>query len=308
MSVHGPVSLPPGIDVIERGWLSANNVLLFDGPEATLVDSGYVSHAAQTVALVGDVLAGRRLARLINTHSHSDHIGCNAAVQRAFACRIGVPEGMADAVARWDEEALLLSVAAQQGEPFKADFTLAPGERLVMGGLEWQALPAPGHDMDALVFHAPDARLLISGDALWRDGFGILFAEVIGAGGGIEAVRETLEAIARLPVDLVIPGHGAPFVEVDDALRAAFSRLQAFEQDGGRMARNAIRACITFMLLEQRSIDLDALPAYLAEVHLYREANRRFLGLSPDALATWLVGELEQAGVARRKGHFLVVT
>ena len=244
MSVHGPVSLPPGIDVIERGWLSANNVLLFDGPEATLVDSGYVSHAAQTVALVGEVLAGRRLARLINTHSHSDHIGCNAAVQRAFDCRIGVPEGMAGAVARWDEEALLLSVAAQQGEPFQADFTLVPGERLIMGGLEWQALPAPGHDMDALVFHAPDARLLISGDALWRDGFGILFAEVIGAGGGIEAVRETLEAIARLPVDLVIPGHGAPFVEVDDALRAAFSRLQAFEQDGARLARNAIRACI----------------------------------------------------------------
>ncbi len=308
MSVHGAVSLPPGIQVIERGWLSANNVLLFDGPEATLVDSGYVTHAAQTVALVGEVLGGRRLARLINTHSHSDHIGCNAAVRRAFDCRIGVPEGMAGTVARWDEEALLLSVAAQQGEPFQADFTLAPGEDLVMGGLDWQALPAPGHDMDALVFHAPDARLLISGDALWRDGFGILFAEVIGAGGGIAAVRETLEAIARLPVDVVIPGHGAPFVEVDDALRAAFARLQAFEQDGARMARNAIRACFTFMLLEQRSIDLDALPTYLDEVHLYREANRRFLGLSPDALATWLVGELERAGVASRKGHLLLVT
>jgi hypothetical protein len=34
------------------------------------------------------------------------------------------------------------------------------------------------------------------------------------------------------------------------------------------MARNAIRACITFMLLEQRSIDLDALPAYLDGVPL----------------------------------------
>ena len=34
----------------ERGWLSANNVLLFDGDEATLIDSGYVSHADQTVS------------------------------------------------------------------------------------------------------------------------------------------------------------------------------------------------------------------------------------------------------------------
>ena len=300
--------LPPSVQVVERGWLSANNVILRDGDEATLIDTGYVSHAAQTVALVREALDGIALSRLINTHSHSDHIGCNAAVQRAFGCRIGVPEGMAGAVASWDEEALLLSVAAQRGEPFDVDFTLAAGEHLVMGGLEWQALPAPGHDMDALVFHAPDARLLISGDALWRDGFGILFAEVIGSGGGIEAVRSTLEAIARLPIDRVIPGHGAPFVEVDEALAAAFSRLRAFEEDGARMARNAIRACITFMLLERRSMPLDELPAYLDRVYLYREANRRFLGLSPEALADWLVADLVRAGVVAREGSQLIVT
>lgn len=301
-------SLPPAIHVLERGWLSANNVLLFDGTEATLVDTGYVSHAAQTVALIRGALEGRRLERLINTHSHSDHVGCNAAVQRAFGCRIGVPEGMAAMVADWDEEALLLSVAAQQGEFFKADHLLAPGECLQMGGLEWQALPAPGHDMDALVFHAPDARVLISGDALWRNGFGILFAEVIGSGGGLDGARATLDAIARLPIDRVIPGHGAPFAEVDEALDAAFARLKSFEDDGARMARNAIRACITFMLLEQRRIDLDTLPTYLAGVPLYREANRRFLGLTPEALAGWLVGELERAGVAIRQGHELLVT
>jgi glyoxylase-like metal-dependent hydrolase (beta-lactamase superfamily II) len=45
--------LPDTVQVFERGWLSANNVLLFDGGEATLVDSGYVTHAGQTVALVG---------------------------------------------------------------------------------------------------------------------------------------------------------------------------------------------------------------------------------------------------------------
>ena len=70
--------LPDTVQVFERGWLSANNVVLFDGGEATLVDSGYVSHAAQTVALVRAALDGRRLGRLINTHSHSDHIGGNA--------------------------------------------------------------------------------------------------------------------------------------------------------------------------------------------------------------------------------------
>jgi glyoxylase-like metal-dependent hydrolase (beta-lactamase superfamily II) len=247
--------LRQGIEVIERGWLSSNSILLCDGNEATLIDSGYVSHAAQTVELVRTALGGRRLARLINTHSHSDHIGGNAAVKEAFGCRIGVPEGMAPAIENWDEEALLLSVADQQGAPFGLDHTLAVGERLMMGGLEWQALPAPGHDMDALVFHSADARVLISGDALWRDGFGILFAEVIGSGGGLEAAQATLEAIARLPVDRVIPGHGAPFVEVDEALAAAFARLRYFaagrrphgpQRDPGLCDLHAARAASRF--------------------------------------------------------------
>lgn len=112
-----PPRLPDTLRVLERGWLSANNVLLFDGDEATLIDSGYVTHAAQTVALLHAALEGRQLGRLVNTHSHSDHIGGNAAVQRAFGCSITVPKGMAQAVADWDETALLLSVIDQAGEP-----------------------------------------------------------------------------------------------------------------------------------------------------------------------------------------------
>ena len=48
-----------GVTVLERGWLSANNVLLCDADSATLVDSGYVTHQAQTLALVEQALQGR---------------------------------------------------------------------------------------------------------------------------------------------------------------------------------------------------------------------------------------------------------
>ena len=303
--MNARLRLPDTVQVLERGWLSANNVLLFDGAEAVLVDSGYVSHAAQTVALLRAALDGRRLGGLINTHSHSDHIGGNASVQRAFGCSITVPVGMERAVTQWDEAALLLSTAAQAGERFTVDATLAPGDRFVGGELEWRAIAAPGHDMDALSFYNAERRILMSGDALWRDGFGILFADVLGTGDGIGEARRTLEGMGRLAVDAVIPGHGAPFAEFDDALERAFARLRAFEADGARMARNAIRACVTFKLLEVRRLALDELPRYLDETPLYREANRRFLSMEPNALASWLVTELERAGVARRAERWL---
>ena len=61
--------LPASLLVLERGWLSANNILCFDGDQATLVDSGYVSHAEQTVDLVRDALQGRGLDRVLKSGS-----------------------------------------------------------------------------------------------------------------------------------------------------------------------------------------------------------------------------------------------
>ena len=51
------MNLHASIQVIERGWLSANNIVLHERGEAVVVDSGYVAHAPQTLALLERVLA-----------------------------------------------------------------------------------------------------------------------------------------------------------------------------------------------------------------------------------------------------------
>ncbi|MDD5249217.1 MAG: MBL fold metallo-hydrolase [Rhodocyclaceae bacterium] len=300
--------LPASLRVIERGWLSSNNVLAFEGATATLVDSGYVGHAEETVARVRAALAGRTLSRLINTHSHSDHIGGNRAAQRAFGCRIVIPAGIAEHVAAWDEEALLLTPARQRGDRFIHDDVMHPGEEFVMGGLVWRAHHAPGHDMEALVFHCAERRLLISGDALWQDGFGIVFGEVMGKPGALRATRETLDMLGRLAVDTVIPGHGAAFADVDAALARAYQRLAAFEQDPARMARNAIKACFIFNLLDLGSLPRSRLEAYVASVPFFGDVGARLLGLDTDALARWLYDELWRAKAIAADDGIIVPT
>jgi glyoxylase-like metal-dependent hydrolase (beta-lactamase superfamily II) len=287
--------LPESLCVIERGWLSSNNALAFEGDAATLVDSGYVGHAEQTLSLVREALGEHRLARLVNTHSHSDHIGGNAALQRAFGCEILIPAGIEEHVAAWDEEALLLTPARQRGDRFRHDGVIQPGEEFAMGGLTWRAHHAPGHDMEALVFHCEQRRLLISGDALWRDGFGIVFGEVMGKPGALRATRETLDMIGRLAVDIVIPGHGAPFDDVGAALERAYQRLAAFEQDPARMARNAIKACLTFNLLDIGRLPRAELESYVQSVPFFRDVGARILGMQADTLAAWLFDELLRA-------------
>jgi len=300
----------PQVDyrVLERGWLSSNNILLFDGNEATLIDSGYVGHAERTVALVKSALAGRRLVRLINTHSHSDHIGGNAALQREFGCRILIPAGIEEHILNWDEQALLLAPAAQRGDRFQHDDVVRPGDVLRMGGQDWVAHAAPGHDMDALVFHCPAAKLLISGDALWEDGFGIIFGELLGQPGALQATRDTLDMIAALEVETVIPGHGKPFSDVRGALDRAYRRLAAFEADPARMARNAIKACFIFNLLDRQGLPRETLAAYLEAVPLFRDVGTQQLGMDIPALADWLLAELKKAGALEERDGLLLPT
>ncbi|HRP28931.1 MAG TPA: MBL fold metallo-hydrolase, partial [Burkholderiaceae bacterium] len=97
-----------GVTFLERGWLSSNNVLLHGAPGegATLVDTGHCLHAAQTLALVRAALGGERLARIVNTHLHSDHCGGNALLAREFGAAIVIPPGQWDAARPWDEGAL----------------------------------------------------------------------------------------------------------------------------------------------------------------------------------------------------------
>ncbi len=247
-------ALPDSLLVLERGWLSANNILCFDGDRATLVDSGYVSHAAQTVNLVRHALAGRTLGRLINTHSHSDHIGGNAALKAAFDCEIIVPAGLHATIADWDEDALLLSPLGQQSARFQHDSLLGAGTEIEMGGLNWQALAVPGHDMEALAYYNPEQRILISGDALWENGFGVIFPELLGEADGLTHAQATLEMLSRLPIDIVIPGHGRPFGEVDLAFERAFRRVNQFRNNIEQLAWHAIKVIVSFAMLERRSI------------------------------------------------------
>ena len=284
--------LPPGMQVLERGWLSANNILFDDGGQTTLVDSGYVSHAEQTVDLVHRALGGRPLDRLINTHSHSDHIGGNAALKEAFDCRIVVPAGLHAAIADWDKDALLLSPLGQRSARFQHDELIADGDEIEMGGLNWRALAVPGHDMEALAYYNPENRLLISGDALWENGFGVLFPELLGEADGLIYTRQTLEMLARLPIDRVIPGHGSPFADVDAAFERAFRRLDAFTADIDKLAWHAIKVIVSFAMLERRHVAKAEFPAFVLGLPFAVDVNARFLDLPADQLAAKVEREL----------------
>ena len=303
---HTTTALPPEITVFERGWLSANNVLFLGRESTALVDSGYCANAAQTVALVEASLGGRPLDLLLNTHLHSDHCGGNAALQARWpGLATHIPPGQWQHVQDWDPVALSYQPTGQDCPRFRADARLAPGTEVALGDRPWQVHAAPGHDNHAVLLFEPQARLLISGDALWENGFGVVFPELDGEQAFAE-VGATLELIERLNPLTVIPGHGSVFADVPAALTRARRRLAGFIADPVKHARHAAKVLLKYKLLEWQQAPMAQVKAWLAATPYYESLHERwFADQSPGEWADELVRDLASSGAARLEGEMV---
>ena len=282
-----------GLQVFERGWLSSNNVL-FAGSEAhgsVMIDSGYCTHAPQTLALVRQALGSRRLDRIVNTHLHSDHCGGNHALQSAFGCSIDVPAGEADKVDRWAEAALSYRATGQQCPRFARTGSVCADSEIECGPRHWQVIAAPGHDPESIVLYQPEIQVLISADALWENGFGVVFPELEGAH-GFDAVRSTLDRVATLPVQWVIPGHGAPFQGLQQAIGRAHKRLDRFVASPAHHARHATKVLIKFHLLEVQQRSLTELIDWLEATAYVRLSHAAYFDREP--LRNWCLALLNE--------------
>ena len=304
MSATGHPALA-GIQVFERGWLSSNNVLLPDEAGSTLVDTGHVNHAEQTLALVRHALAGQPLTHIVNTHLHSDHCGGNATLQRAFGAAVFVPEASADAVREWSADGLTFDPSGQRCERFALQGTTRAGDMIEAGGRRFEVIEAPGHDPQSTILFDADHGLLISADALWENGFGVVFPELDGEP-GFKDVGAVLDHIERLPVQLVVPGHGAPFTDVGAALARARARLAAFVAEPRRHARHGAKVLMKYHLMEVREQPLDALLQWAEGTPLFasvwQEHGRSEAAFARD-WAEQLTNELVASGALQRCGQ-----
>jgi glyoxylase-like metal-dependent hydrolase (beta-lactamase superfamily II) len=295
-----------GLRVLERGWLSSNNVLIVGnrGPSA-LVDSGYGSHAPQTLDLVRASLLERPLDLLLNTHLHSDHCGGNALLQHSYpALRTLIPPGQADAVSVWDEVALSYAPTGQQCPRFRFDGLLRPGDCVLLGDWNWEVHGAKGHDPHSIILHQRENGLLLSADALWQNGFGVVFPELEGESAFAE-VRETLELIQSLSPAVVVPGHGPAFDEVNTALERSHARLRRFEEFPEQHLRHAHKVLIKFRLLEWQQIAFDDLLHWVEQTPYLRQAAHSPAYETSEEWLNQLVSELERIHALKREGHMI---
>lgn len=293
-----------GITVLERGWLSSNNTLIRGIEGAWLIDTGYGAHASQTVRLVEQMLGDQALTGIINTHLHSDHCGGNAAIVGRYPkVEVLIPPGQANSVMPWDPVALTYQPTGQRCPAFEFTQTLMPDTAMTLGNAEWQVVAAPGHDPHAVMLFQPDARVLIAGDALWENGFGVVFPELEGKD-AFHEVRATLACIESLNPHVVIPGHGAPFTDVAGALSRAHHRLSHFVSRPDKHAEYAAKVLVKFYLLEFQKVTLKGLTDWYESTPYFQIVQDEYPTL--DLSLPTLIDKLVHAKAALRQSDMLI--
>lgn len=301
--------LPTDIVLLERGWLSSNNVLFLTNTEGTVVDTGYASHAQQTGELIRAALGARTLTQIINTHLHSDHCGGNAHLQSLWPeVQTLIPPGQSEAVQSWNTMALSYEPTGQTCPAFRFNRTLQPGSSVSSGQHQLAVHAAPGHDPHAVLLFEPELRLLISADALWENGFGVVFPELEGESAFTE-VKDTLELIESLQPDMVIPGHGPAFSDVRGALQRAYSRLAKYQADPAFHARYAAKVLLKFRLLETQTETLASLKRWTEQTPYFKLLrDGYFSSTTPDNWFVELVEELSRANALKVDGQTVINT
>lgn len=289
---------------LQRGWLSSNSVLLKDDRQSILIDTGYWTHADQTAQLVAQHLDGQPLDLILNTHLHSDHCGGNATLQSLYPqSETRIPPGRASFVFDWDPAALSYVPTGQHCPVFRADAVMQAGDEFEVAGMVWEAFAAPGHDPDSLIFFCHSHGILISADALWENGFGVVFPEIEGIH-AFDEVAATLDLIERLSPKLILPGHGSAFTDCSAALKQARDKLKRFVQEPQKHALYAAKVLLKFKLLELQQVNHVAFADWATKCELLQLLHAQHDGAKSFALwFEFLIHELVRSQAATLDGE-----
>ncbi len=169
-------------------WEVENNVwLIGDDDEVLVVDA---AHDADAIAsTVGD----RRVAGIVCTHAHDDHINQAAALSR----RTDAPVHLHPA------DRVLWDMVYEERLP---DAWLSDGQVLSVAGTDVHVIHTPGHAPGAVCLYVPALATVFTGDTLFQGGPGATGRSYSDYPTILASIRDRL---VPLPPDTVVrTGHG----------------------------------------------------------------------------------------------------
>lgn len=188
-------TLPPATHT--NTWIVGEGELTVVDPASPWEDEQRRLHAA----LEARVRRGERIARIVLTHHHGDHVAGAVALREHFDSN--------PPIAAHPETAALLDFAIDEG--------LSEGQVLVCGGRELTVRHTPGHAPGHVVLHDTRSGAMVAGDMV--AGIGTILIEP--GDGDLGSYLDSLERMRSWGPQRLLPAHG-PVLEHADTVLAFY--------------------------------------------------------------------------------------
>jgi hydroxyacylglutathione hydrolase len=184
----------------EQGMLDCNTYVLTGSP-GLIIDPGNPDYLpALRDSLARDGIGPGDIGYIVNTHLHIDHCAANEAFKKLSGASIALHP-----IQNEYYRSVVIDGARLFGMTpveFATDMLLE-GDRLEAGGVSWEIITAPGHSPECICFYDRAGKILVCGDVLFEMNTG----RVDLPGGNADELKKSIEALAKLDIDYLLPGH-----------------------------------------------------------------------------------------------------
>lgn len=192
------------IQMLPLGPLQTNCYLVIceQTKEVAIIDPAW--DGERLLAIIAD--NGWTLCCILLTHTHFDHIGGLAAIQKETTAPIMAHEGAIPFLQAATMSAARWGIPLQQ--PDDPQQFIQEGDIVTVGKVDFEVIDTPGHAPGHVSFYAREHNVLFDGDVLFEGSIGRTDLP----GGDYETLMTTIrEKLLVLPDEThVLSGHGNP--------------------------------------------------------------------------------------------------
>jgi len=284
---------------VERGYLNGNH-FVYRSASPVLIDTGYVADFADTKkAITGLGVRLSDVSLIVNTHTHCDHIGGNAAIQQQSGCDIALHRIGKHFTDTRDDWSTWWRYYNQEARFFQCTRSLEDGDVVSIGPHDFHVFHTPGHASDGIVLYDRREKILLSSDTLWENDVAVMTLRVEGSG-ALFQMQDSLEKIASLDVKRVYPGHGTPFENAPKAIEKSRKKIEAYLKDRTLIGRDLLKKILMYTLLMKKGMkEKDVFP-YLMDTIWFPETVDFYFNADYKGIYSEIMSGLLQRGVVRR--------
>ncbi|HPO49572.1 MAG TPA: MBL fold metallo-hydrolase [Spirochaetota bacterium] len=211
--------------------LRSSNIYYFNYEKKAIIDSGYFEEFDNNYkTFLENGVDLKNIDYIINTHSHGDHNGGNAALKKLNPKIKVLSSNETKNFQNRRNKMNLFSDSEDAFEYYEVENELEEGEIVDLGGEKLKILKTKGHTTDSISIYVENMNVLFSGDCVYNkvvvqlDYYQDLKIS-------LNELFSTYEKLSKLDIKTIYTGHGDPIANPSENFSYCMRKMRRFEKD-----------------------------------------------------------------------------